>query len=141
MRVIDNRLHLPTYQTLHFSGMAYAPIEQEGNPLVLAGIAHPEYMIDHVRRQYTQAELLAYPDHHHYTQGDIDTIIDRARNYDFVITTEKDLQRLRMTPLIDRLAEQGKRLIALPVRTQFYSPQEQFDKLVLRYVKENSKRQ
>ena len=141
MRVIDNRLHLPTYQTLHFSGMTYAPIEQEGNPLVLAGIAHPEYMIDHVRRQYTQAELLAYPDHHHYTPGDIDTIIDRARNYDFVITTEKDLQRLRMTPLIDRLAEQGKRLIALPVRTQFYSPQEQFDRLILRYVKENSKRQ
>ncbi len=139
MRVIDNRLHLPTFQQLHFAGVAYAPIEQEGTPLVLAGIAHPGYMIDHVRRQYPQAQLLAFPDHHHYTPQDIDTIVEQAQPFDFVITTEKDLQRLRMTPLLTRLGDQGKRLIALPIRTKFYTPHEQFDRLILRYVRENKR--
>lgn len=140
MRVIDNKLHLPTYQQLHFAGIEYAALEQEGNPLVLTGIAYPHYMIDHVRRQYPQAELLAYPDHHHYTEEDIEEILKKARYYDFVLTTEKDLQRLRMTTLVDQLAAQGKRLIALPIRMKFYSPQDQFDKLILRYVKEYLKR-
>lgn len=139
MRVIDNRLHLPTYQQLHFSGVEYAPIEQEGTPLVLTGIAHPQYMIDHVRRQYPQAELLAYPDHHHYTPQDIEVILAKAEPFDFVITTEKDLQRLRTTPLLEGLSEQGKKLIALPIRTIFYTPKEQFDKLILRYVRENKR--
>lgn len=140
MRIVDNKLHLPTYQLLHFTGIEYAHLEQEGTPLVLTGIAYPQYMLKHVQHQYPQAELMAYPDHHHYTPQDIKTILQKASNYDFVLTTEKDLQRLRMTSLIDQLAEQGKRLIALPIRVKFYTPQEWFDKLILRYVKENSKR-
>ena len=137
MRVIDNRLHLPTYQSLHFAGVAYEPIDRTGTPLVLAGIAYPEYMYDHVVRQYPQAKLLSYPDHHHYTAQDIETILETARNFDFIITTEKDFQRLRMTPLQERLNEQGKALVVLPIETIFYTPQDQFDKLILRYVKEN----
>lgn len=140
MRVVDNRLHLPSYQQLHFAGIAYAPMEQEGVPLVLCGIAHPEYMMDHVRQQYPNAELMAYPDHHRYSAKDIDRILAAAKNFDFVLTTEKDLQRLRTTVLVERLQAQGKRLIALPIRTRFYTPHENFDRQILTYVRENKKR-
>jgi tetraacyldisaccharide 4'-kinase len=140
MRVVDNRLHLPTYQQLHFAGLRYAPMEQEGTPLVLCGIAHPEYMLEYVQKRYPQAELMAFPDHHRYSPKDIEAVMQRAEAFDFVLTTEKDIQRLRATSLIDRLQAQGKRLIALPVRVCFYTPQEAFDRQILTYVHENRRK-
>ena len=140
MRVVDNRLHLPSYQQLHFARIAYAPMEQDGNPLVLCGIARPHYMMEHVLRQYPHAQLMAYPDHHKYMPQDIEAIMARTKGFDFVLTTEKDLQRLRTTDLIDRLREQGKRLIALPIRTRFCTQAEAFDRQILTYVRENQKR-
>ena len=140
MRVVDNRLHLPTYQLLHFAGIQYAPMEQEGTPLVLCGIAQPKYMIDYVRTLYPQAELMAYPDHHHYTSEDIEAIMEKAKHFDFVLTTEKDIQRLRTTPLVERLQAQKKRLIALPISVKFYTPQEAFNRQILTYVHENKKK-
>ena len=140
MRVVDNRLHLPTYQQLHFAGVEYASMEQEGVPLVLCGIAQPQYMFDYVRTLYPKAELLAFRDHHRYSPKDIDAIIERAKHFDFILTTEKDIQRLRTTSLIERLQAQGKRLIALPIRMCFYSPHENFDKQIISYVRENSRK-
>ena len=139
MRVIDNRLHLPTFQQLHFAGIEYAPLTEKGNPLVLTGIAHPEYMIAHVQQQYPQAELLAFPDHHAFTEADLEAILTQAKHFDFVLTTEQDLQRLEATDLKARLAAQGKALIALPIRTRFLTPHKNFDQLILHYVKENHK--
>lgn len=140
MRVVDNRLHLPTYQQLHFAGIEYASMEQEGVPLVLCGIAQPQYMFDYVCTLYPKAELLAFRDHHRYSPKDIDAIIERAKHFDFILTTEKDIQRLRTTSLIERLQTQGKRLIALPIRMCFYSPHENFDKQIISYVRENSRK-
>ena len=140
MRVVDNRLHLPTYQLLHFTGIEYAPMEQEGTPLLLTGIAQPQYMLEYAKQHYPQAELMAYPDHHQYRPKDIDAIMERARNFDFVLTTEKDMQRLRTTDLIDRLQAQGKRLIALPIQVRFCSPEESFNRQILTYVRENCRK-
>jgi tetraacyldisaccharide 4'-kinase len=139
MRVIDNRLHLPSYQHLHFAGIEYAPLTQKGTPLVLTGIARPEYMYEHVRSLYPQAELLAYPDHHSFTPEDIETILAKAKPFEFVLTTEKDLQRLQSTALAEQLDAQGKALIALPIRMRFCTPKEYFDKQILQYVHENQR--
>lgn len=140
MRVIDNRLHLPTYQHLHFAGIDYAPIKEQGNPLILTGIARPEYMLEHVKRYYHQAKLLAFPDHHPFNPKDVETILAQAKHYDFVLTTEKDMQRLRATSLEQDLQAQGKRLVALPITTCFYTPHEDFDRQILTYVHENRRR-
>ena len=140
MRVVDNRLHLPTYQLLHFAGLNYAPMEQEGTPLVLCGIAQPQYMMEYVLAHYPKAQLMAYSDHHRYSPKDIDEIMQRAADFDFVLTTEKDIQRLRTTSLVDRLREQGKRLIALPITMRFCTPKEPFDRQILQYVRENRKK-
>ena len=140
MRVVDNRLHLPSYQQLHFAGLEYAPMEQEGVPLVLCGIAQPQFLLEYVKTKYPQAELMAYRDHYQYKPKDIDDIMARAKNFDFVLTTEKDIQRLRTTALVDRLREQGKRLIALPVQVRFCSDNEPFDRKILTYVRENKRK-
>lgn len=140
MRVVDNRLHLPSYQQLHFAGLDYAPMEQEGTPLVLCGIAQPQYLFDYVHARYPHAELMAYPDHHHYSPRDIEAIMTRAQHFDFVLTTEKDIQHLRTTDLVTRLEAQGKRLIALPISVRFCTPHEAFDKQILTYVRENKKK-
>ena len=69
---------------------------------------------------------------------DIDIILERARHYDFVLTTEKDMQRLCTTDLAERLQAQGKQLVALPMKMRFCSPKELFDKQILTYVHENT---
>ena len=139
MRVVDNRLHLPTYQQLHFAGIEYAPMNEKGVPLVLCGIAQPKYMMEHVQQSYPQAELMAFPDHHPYSENDIEAILARAKNFDFVLTTEKDMQRLKNTSLQTQLEAQGKKLVSLPIQTCFYTPKENFDKQILLYVRENKK--
>lgn len=137
MRVVDNRLHLPTYQHLHFAGIAYTPLKQQGTPLVLCGIAHPEYLLDHVHHQYPHAQLMAFPDHHSFTHQDVKEIMRKAKHFDFVLTTEKDMQRLRTTMLEELLQEQGKALVAMPIRMKFFTPKEAFDRPIINYVHEN----
>lgn len=140
MRVVDNRLHLPTYQHLHFAGIEYAPIEQEGTPLVVCGIAQPQYLMDYVQTIYPQAQLMAFPDHHAFTQEEIRQIVQQAQTFDFVLTTEKDLQRLRTTELEHLLSEQHKPLVALPIRMKFLTPKQRFDKHVLNYLHANCRK-
>lgn len=140
MRVVDNRLHLPSYQQLHFVGIEYAPLTQEGNPLVLCGVAQPQYLLEHVRTQYPQAQLMDFPDHHAFSAKEIDSILQRAKPFDFVLTTEKDMQRLQATSLEERLREVGKPLAVLPIRMHFCSPNEAFDRHILNYVHENCRK-
>jgi tetraacyldisaccharide 4'-kinase len=140
MRVVDNRLHLPTYQHLHFAGIAYAPLTQPGTPLVVCGIAQPQYLLEHVQAQYPQAELLAFPDHHTFTPQEIAQIVEKAKHFDFVLTTVKDMQRLQSTGLEQQLADQGKLLVTLPIRMRFCTPKEDFDRFILNYVSENNRK-
>ena len=139
MRVVDNRLHLPTYQQLHFAGIDYAPLTQTGSPLVVTGIAQPHYLMDHVQALYPHAKLLPFPDHHTFTDQNIQTIVSKAGHYDFVLTTVKDMQRLHDTSLEQQLAEEHKPLIALPIRLRFCSPKDTFDRQILTYVGENTR--
>ena len=127
---------LTAYDRL-YTGIQYPPMEEKGTPLVLCGIAQPHYLFDHVRAQYPNAQLLAFPDHHNYSPADVETILDRASRCDWVLTTEKDLPRLQATDLLERLEQQHIRLVALPIAIRFYTPQEAFDRQILRYVHES----
>jgi len=139
MRVVDNRLHLPSYQQLYFTALDYASIGEQGTPLVLCGIAQPMYMMEYVQQLFPHAELMAFPDHHAYSPRDVEAILVRAKNFDFVLTTEKDMQRLFSTTLAEQLQAQGKHLVALPVQMRFMTAKETFDKQVIDYVRENTR--
>ena len=80
---------------------------------------------------------MAFSDHHAFTPKDIAHILQQAKPFDFVLTTEKDIQRLRGTELEQSLLEQGKALVVLPIRMVFRSPEEAFNRHILTYVSEN----
>ena len=66
--------------------------------LAVAGIARPRSFVEHLRTSgYDVVDLIQVGDHYQYLQKDISNIVARAKNLDvnYVITTEKDMVRLR----------------------------------------------
>ena len=136
-RVIDNRLHLPTYQHLFFSQVKYADAQAVAGKkvLVLTGIAQPEYLMEYVRKQHPNACLMAFPDHHRFSKKDIKKILYKAQCYDTILTTEKDYQRLEETSVPEQL---GNRLHTLPIEVQLRGDKNKdFDQEILNYMKQN----
>ncbi|MBR6844191.1 MAG: tetraacyldisaccharide 4'-kinase [Bacteroidales bacterium] len=107
---IVHDLSLQNYQKVFFSYLKYGtPRTFDGAPadldlrhldgvLVVTGIAHPEPLLDELRRT-CKVHHLAFPDHHNFSKGDIARIhsafdaIQGSRK--LIITTEKDSVRLR----------------------------------------------
>ncbi len=134
-RVVENHLHLPPYIRLYFSKFRYGTVYRTGRPLVVAGIANPQYLMDFVNAHYQGAGFITYADHHAFTPEDLREIESRAKDYDFVLTTEKDFVRLQQTELYNRLAE---RIEAIAVNMEMDEERAEFDKQVLNYVRENT---
>ncbi|MBO6074708.1 MAG: tetraacyldisaccharide 4'-kinase [Paludibacteraceae bacterium] len=137
-RVVDSKLRPATFQHLYFSRMQYADVPVKGVPLVVTGIAQPEYMIAHIRSIEPQTEVLTYPDHHRFTPADVNEIIRRAERCDCVLTTEKDMQRFALTDIAERLS---KPIIPLPIRMTVDQETRSFDDDVLTYVRESKHKQ
>ena len=134
-RVVENHLHLPPYIRLYFSKFRYGTVYRTGRPLVVAGIANPQYLMDFVNAHYQGAGFITYADHHAFTPEDLREIESRAKDYDFVLTTEKDFVRLQQTELYNRLAE---RIEAIAVNMEMDEERAEFDQQVLNYVRENT---
>lgn len=123
-------------QELYFSYIAYdnciysenSKIEiseiQGENKLLLAGIAKPEPFFLYLKNP--NDICLTYPDHHHFSENDIQEIIIKAQD-SIIITTEKDYVRLKGS-LPD------EQLFYLPIQSSFLSEANQFDKTILNYV-------
>ncbi|MFM2214029.1 MAG: Tetraacyldisaccharide 4-kinase [Bacteroidota bacterium] len=92
--------------------------------LLLAGIAKPRPFFSFMGAK--KENTMVFPDHHHFTDSDIDTIKTKAGN-SIIITTEKDFVRLQT----DVLKEQ---LYYLPIKSQLITNQEAFDQTILNYV-------
>ena len=133
-RVVDNSLHPATFQHLYFSHMLYEHIPFTGVPLLLTAIARPEYMIEHIRAIQPQTEVLTYPDHHRFSAQDVKTILQRAEQCDCIITTEKDMQRLRQTDLLEQY---NKPVIVQPITITVDKEAHSFDEDILAYVRES----
>ena len=92
--------------------------------LLLAGIAKPESFF-----AYLQAEndlTMVYPDHHHFTDNDIIAIKNKSKN-NIIVTTEKDFVRLKGSAL-------DGQLYYLPIKSNFLTAADLFDKTILNYV-------
>lgn len=95
--------------------------------LLLAGIAKPKPFFDCLKNE--SDECLTFPDHHHFSDADLDAIRNKA-NGRKIITTEKDYVRLKDSELVDQL-------YYLPIKSSFINHQQDFDATILEYVKEN----
>ena len=135
-RIVYNALQLPSYQQLSFSSIAYEPLQLPATPLLLTGIANPLPIWEHLKTQYPKTELLAYPDHHIFTDKDVAHILEKAKAYRCVVTTEKDYMRLQQTSLVQQLAD---KLYIQTIQTDFGADKEAFDRAVILYVSENNR--
>ena len=98
-------LNLPPYQQLFFSRMVYAPLPEATGQLprtapvlLLTGIARPDYLLEHLRQRFDNVRLLAFPDHHAFSEKELQDIAGQATRAAAVFTTEKDSARLENAP-------------------------------------------
>ncbi len=161
-RNIINSLHLASFQQLAFSWRKYGalrkldtrsrshsvtaehPLQGAGGlwffrPLVLAGIAHPEPMLEEIRSRYPQAQLLAFPDHHRFTKRDWKRLAKAydKHNCDAIITTEKDAVRLLLQE--EYMRKWGDKTFVLPLEVDLKEYTDIFNQNIIRYVKENTR--
>ncbi len=70
--------------------------------LALSGIAHSGYFSSLLRKCGMEiVRELIFPDHHHYTVKDLSSIKEKNKQVDCIVTTEKDMVKLRHLPLGD----------------------------------------
>ena len=137
-RIVSNSLRLATYQQLYFSSIGYASIDITSTPLLIAGIANPEPLLHHLQQQFPNTELLAFADHRDFTPQDIQLILSKASDYEYVVTTEKDYMRLLQHP--DLLEALSQKLRVLPIQTDLGIDKDAFDHQILLYVSENNRK-
>jgi tetraacyldisaccharide 4'-kinase len=136
-RIVSNSLRLASYQHLYYSSIGYAPLCICSTPLLVAGIANPAPLLEHLRQSFADTELLAFADHRNFTKADIKLILTRAEQYEHVVTTEKDYMRMQHTPLIEAL---GEKLHVLPIQTDLGIDKDAFDRQILLYVSESNRK-
>ena len=100
---IKKRLKLKNYQKLFFSYIEYANKVYSEKPgklissisdekiTLVTGIANPQPLCDYLDQLHIDFEHLNFPDHHKFTKGDLNKIMEAP----LVLTTEKDFMRLR----------------------------------------------
>lgn len=132
-RIVDTKLHLPTFQQLCFSCIEYPQIPEKKKILLVTGIARPEYMLQAVRQHSPSTQLMAYPDHYRFTEKDIAKIDEAAAKYDMVLTTEKDYVRLQTMELPKSLMN---KLHSLPI-TLSLSNADNLERQIRQYINEN----
>lgn len=110
--------------------------------LMFCGIANPYPLEEHLRDKCNDLLVKLYPDHHSFSEGDINNII---RQYDGVlgrnkilVTTEKDAKRLIDSPYFS--AFDNLPLFYVPVEVRFHEESSKgFDQYILDYVKKNTR--
>ncbi|MCM1042327.1 MAG: tetraacyldisaccharide 4'-kinase [Bacteroides sp.] len=133
------------HQKVFFSTIEYESVELPPNLVLLTGIARPESMEEHLRRQgFDILRHFRFGDHHAYTESDLQPVADycraaSARKKELtLLTTQKDLARLDR-PELRRVLE-GVPLRALPIRMRFlFGEGEAFDREILRFAASHEK--
>lgn len=136
---IKTKLALQPTQELFFSSISYdsclysknnsLPLEEIKNQekVLLAGIAKPKPFFDFLKNDSDLC--LTYPDHHHFSDKDLEEIQAKAKDK-IIITTEKDYVRLK-----DSLLQ--NQLYYLPIKSKLLENESLFEKLILDFVEKN----
>lgn len=130
---IKTKLKLESLQKLFFTTIGYddfvfskkqklSVYKIKSQPkIILAGIAKPEPFFNHLKNENDL--LLKYPDHHNFSDKEIEEIKSKA-NGKIIITTEKDYVRIK-----DKF--DGNQLYYLPIKTEFLNDVELFNRLIV----------
>ncbi len=137
MNRVKKKLSLVENQKLFFSYINYdsfvfselnkiavAEIKQKSK-ILLAGIAKPKPFFDYLNSG--NDVILEFPDHHDFSDKDIEEIKTKPQN-NLIVTTEKDYVRLK-----GKLPE--NQLFYLPIKSDFIVDRKNFDKTILDFIK------
>lgn len=65
------------------------------NILIFSSIANPEVFYNTIKKLNPKnIDTIYFEDHHHYNNKEIENIFNKSNNYDYVITTEKDMVKI-----------------------------------------------
>ena len=122
---IVQNLRLEKRQKVFFTTYKYPDTLKElsDNPLLVTGIASPRQMVYDLNKLIPKFELMSFPDHHNFTEQDINAIRTRAAGRT-ILTTEKDATRLHG---LDNMK-------VIPIEVEFIEGKEKFDKMIKNYV-------
>ncbi len=94
---------------------------------IVTGIAAPEPFYQEMRKRFNVLGQKYFPDHHKYTEADVKAIIGKLKSDTFVITSEKDIVKLKPlvkdTLLLDRIAY-------VPIEVDLGSDKTEFDQFL-----------
>jgi len=139
-------------QKIFFTSIEYLPLvalsgtnahlNANTEVIALAGISHPKTFIEHLSRTYKIVQLLIFPDHHPYSKKDYLYIKNEFEKIDHenkaVVTTEKDMIRLRNLPWLDDKIK--SKIWYIPIKLLFLFDEERiFNKMIKDYVEKNKK--
>lgn len=96
--------------------------------ILLAGIAKPEPFFAYL--QAAKNNTMVFPDHHNFTEQDIESVKEKAAKR-MIVTTEKDFVRLD-----GKLPEE--QLFYLPIKSTFINNENEFNKTIIDYVGKGS---
>jgi tetraacyldisaccharide 4'-kinase len=145
------------YQHLFFSAINYQHLQDlEGRPadikidkdttvFLLTGIANAEPLVQYLKGFASPVIHHNYPDHHPFSLKNITKLAAEflacASQKKIIVTTEKDAQRLEESWFKSSLPGVGKLpVFVIPIRVEFLDGSgNQFDKIVIDYVREHTK--
>ena len=154
-RILQKDVRLKPYQSLFFSAMVQDKLKPvfEGvinneefyndktwSVLVVTGIASPKLVFNHIKKFSVITELLSFPDHHYYSENDVQKILQKLGEINsgkkIIVTTEKDATRIKdMENLPDEFKDS---LFYLPLNVKFLENEgKEFNQKILNYVGEN----
>jgi len=107
-----------SYQSVHFLLK---------NVIIVAGIANPLPFTVYIRSKYNVMEEVIFPDHHNYTATDLEHLIKYIKNDTFVLTTEKDMVKLKPLAVASGVSD---RFAYLPMEINFGTDAGPFDRWI-----------
>jgi len=101
-----------------------------GKVILFAGLANIKPLTDYVSNSFDLVKVVSFQDHYDYTQKDIDTLVNQAKEAKVqLITTEKDMSKIRSNNLYSFQEHIG--LFYLPISVQFlFNEGVEFDALI-----------
>ena len=152
------RLRLTPHQYLFFTRYRYeqlapvTPAAEKIDPqfvrdiVVLTGIAHPKPLINHLEKTYNIEGHHEFPDHHSFTEKEIQAVYDQhfnnIGNQCVLVTTEKDWMRLQSEHIRNIVSLLPVFVIRVEVEFLTENQRDSFNQIVIDHVrgkkKENS---
>jgi len=106
------------------------PFSSKKHIILLSGIDNPEPFFTYCKTHFSVSEEIEFPDHHDYSESEIISLINKAKNDTLILTTEKDSTRLLKYQSI--IGETP--IYYLPIQIAFLKSENKFQELLTNWL-------